>query len=165
MTMTRPRSVRSSKGRRSSASAAVTKQQSQSPIAGTHPHALSLLASKQKAQSKSVEDLYKMGTEVRRDFTKQAWAPSPKHNLSSRSYYTPGHNEQALPPLKQSRPASNASSRPGSRLYKAKDGSSYLMINNELKSDFGRVSLVAILSTGCHGINSAPPHSVLIFAG
>lgn len=138
----RPRSVRSSKGRRSSQPSA--KARLHSSTAAVNPNALSLLASKQEAQSKSLEDdLCKVGLKSRRDSTKQAWAPSPKHSLASRSIHTPGHAEPTLPlpPLRESRPPSTVGSRPTSRLFKANDGATYLMIDNELKSDFGRVSV------------------------
>ncbi len=135
----RPKSARNNVRR-----ASTTKQRLQS---APNVHGLSLLASKIEAQSKSMEaDLSKIGR--RRSSVKQAWSPSPKHNLASRSMVTSGHAEPSLPPLRESsRPTSTAtnsrpatSSRPVSRIFKAKDGSSYLMIDNELKPELSRVS-------------------------
>ncbi len=129
----RPRSVRSGKGRRTSV--AMIRQQLQTTT-NLQPGALSLLVTRTEAQSKTMdEDPFKIGS--RRDSMKQAWAPSPKRSLASRSMVTPG--EPLLPPLRESRPPTASSSRPSSRVYRAKDGSSYIMMDTELKSDFGRV--------------------------
>ncbi|XP_064389341.1 WD repeat-containing protein 64-like isoform X2 [Halichondria panicea] len=128
----RPRSVRSGKGRRTSV--AMIRQQLQTTT-NLQPGALSLLVTRTEAQSKTMdEDPFKIGS--RRDSMKQAWAPSPKRSLASRSMVTPG--EPLLPPLRESRPPTASSSRPSSRVYRAKDGSSYIMMDTELKSDFGR---------------------------
>ncbi len=128
----RPRSVRSGKGRRTSV--AMVRQQLQ--CTNLRPCALSLLVTRTEAQSKTIDDHpFKMSS--RRDSMKQAWAPSPKRSLASRSLVIPG--EPPLPPLKESRPPTVSSSRPSSRLFRAKDGYSYLMIDNELKHDIGRV--------------------------
>ncbi len=142
----RPKSARNN-ARRSSIAIVHAKQRLQS---APNIHGLSLLASKSEAASKSMEaDISKIGR--RRSSVKQAWAPSPKHNLASRSMVTPGHNEPPLPPLprRESRSASTTSSRPTSRVYRAKDGSSYIMIDNELKPELGRVSVPTCVYGSC----------------
>lgn len=128
--------------RRQSKSSTAKKVRSQTGLT-ENPH--TPLASRHEADSKSAAGFSKVD-EKNKPSTKQAWAAPPKNN-SSRSPY--GHSEPSMP---KSEPIFSKSK---TSLFKATDGSTFLMVNNELSSsenfgrraiddDFGRVSEVCV---------------------
>lgn len=135
------RAVRSAR-KRPSSDHAVRKLQSQPR---TNSLALSLLANKHEAHSKSVSGLDGVQPDKKINRTaKQAWAPSPKNSLSSRSFYSPDHSHPLLPPLQRPEASTKAV-----KTSKSKDESASLATASNLtlrsasprsSGAFGRVS-------------------------